>query len=483
MEVPLFIEKPVYNFRICPYNCMYREKFILHNRGNRTMQMKIHCPKEMEEFLEFNPVNGYIQPLATFEIWAKFKPNESLITKAKRFLTGEEKICVILKVVSELQAVPVLFKLESEFTTDELEIVPQDIDFGVLYDQMAPSVKVKLTNHSKLPQKISFFQIPKEVTAEPDKGSLHILPLENVTLNFIYKPPNDGFYGETNGIMWLRSVTGNIVTKEHKLTFKAKKEKCPIIFDKSKLSYPCLAEGESYEALVAVSLNSGYNKDYMIEFSPPHYKLTGLKFCPTTAIVKPGKQVLIQILYDGQFRNLDPNSYEEIKKEFAQAQNVSIVGKNKFIEEAILKSKEQVVEETKDKGKKKEGKKEEKKAAPAKKEEKKTAGKKTKKQEEEEELARVQAEEQKKKEEEEHRKKLAAEFDKAGELNKFGGQVYDYTENLIQLSQHYQWIIPCSFMPADKQAGQGSKMTYIVVNTTVPKLNSLYHQKSWNLES
>ncbi len=472
----MYIDKPIYDFRICPYNCMYREKFVLHNRGNRTMQLAIHCPKEMREFLEFNPSNGYIQPLSNFEIWTKFKPNDSIIAKAKRFLVGDEKVSVVLKVVCELQAVPVLFRLKAEFTTDELEIVPRDINFGTLYDQTAPSAKVKVTNRSKLPQRISFFQIPKEVTAEPDKGSLSLLPLESTCMNFVYRPANDEFYGDTAGIMWLRVINGEIVAKEQKLTFVARKEKCPVLFDKSKIAYPALAPEEAYECLLSVSLNTGVGKDYMIEFSPPPQMLSGLRFCPTTAVVRPGKPVLVQINYDARFRNLDPFSLDELNQQLALGKNAPVLAKNKLIEQEVEKVHEPPPE-AKDQGKggKKDAKKEAKKAPPPAKKEEKKHVKKTKKQEEEEELARVQEEERKKKAEEERRQKLLADFRKDLELARFGGKVYDNLAGTELQSQHYEWLVPCSFTPADKLA---PKTTYIHISTVVSKATLIVAPKA-----
>jgi len=421
------------------------------------MKIFIRFPKELGNYIEFNPINGYIQPLSDFESWIKFKPLPDILTKCKRFITGDEQITVILRVVSELQAVPVLFKLKAEFTTDRLEVIPKDIEFGPLYDQIAPSMKVKLVNHSKLPQKLSFFQIPKELIAEPDKGCLHLLPLEQSHMLLTFNPQRDEFYGDTNGTMWLRVLTGEIMAKELKMTFRARKEKCPILFDKSKIMYPSLSESETCESLVTVSLNTGVQKDYMIEFTPPHYKLSGLKFCPRTAVVKPGKPVLIQILYDAKIRNYDAVVAQDLRAELSEEEKTTEVIKNKLIEEELKKGKE--VEDPKVK------KKEEKKAV--KKEVKKAAVKKTKKQEEEEELARIQAEEAKKKEEEERLQKLLSGFNREEELYKFGGKVYDnIIDNELQ-SQHYEWLVPCSFVPIDKQTTV--KRTYIYVKTVVSK--------------
>eukprot|EP00826_Nyctotherus_ovalis_P048083 TRINITY_DN5628_c0_g4_i1.p1 TRINITY_DN5628_c0_g4~~TRINITY_DN5628_c0_g4_i1.p1 ORF type:complete len:485 (+),score=154.68 TRINITY_DN5628_c0_g4_i1:678-2132(+) len=433
---------------------MYREKLVFHNRGTHTMKIFVRYPKELGEYVEFNPTNGYIQPLSDFESWIKFNPRPDILTKCKRYLTGDEQITVVLKVMSELQAVPVLFKLKAEFTTDSLEITPRDIDFGQLYDQVAPSVKVRLMNRSKLPQKLSFFQIPKELIAEPDKGCLHLLPLEQSYMTLTFNPQRDEFYGDTSGTMWLRVLTGEIMAKELKMTFTATKEKCPVLFDKSKILYPSLSEGETCESLVTVSLNTGMQKDYMVEFTPPPYKLSGLKFCPRTAVAKPGKPVLMQILYDARVRNYDGLVAQELQAEMGNDKPVEVL-KNRLIEEELKKKVEEV---------KKDKKKEEKKAV---KKEVKKVVKKTKKQEEEEELARIQEEEAKKKEEEERLQKILADFNKEEELYKFGGRVYDnIVDNELQ-SQHYEWLVPCSFIPTDKSSPV--KTTYIYIKTVVSR--------------
>ena len=33
IEVPIFVEKPLYDFEICLFNHVYREKIIFHNRS------------------------------------------------------------------------------------------------------------------------------------------------------------------------------------------------------------------------------------------------------------------------------------------------------------------------------------------------------------------------------------------------------------------------------------------------------------------
>jgi len=61
MEVPIYVEKPIYDLRICAYDNTYREKIILKNRSIHPMRIQLTFPKEINKYLEFNTTLGYIQ--------------------------------------------------------------------------------------------------------------------------------------------------------------------------------------------------------------------------------------------------------------------------------------------------------------------------------------------------------------------------------------------------------------------------------------
>lgn len=84
-EVPIYVEKEVYNFQICLFNHVYREKLVFYNRSANAMKIQIQAPKETKEFFEFNPKLGYIQGNQKFEIWVKFTAERQLTTICQRF--------------------------------------------------------------------------------------------------------------------------------------------------------------------------------------------------------------------------------------------------------------------------------------------------------------------------------------------------------------------------------------------------------------
>jgi hypothetical protein len=60
VDVPIFVEKEIYNLNVLVYEQFYREKIILHNRGANSMKIQLFFPKDFKPYLEFNPTLGYI---------------------------------------------------------------------------------------------------------------------------------------------------------------------------------------------------------------------------------------------------------------------------------------------------------------------------------------------------------------------------------------------------------------------------------------
>ena len=117
------------------------------------------------------------------------RPEEEIITAGKKLLIegNENKLSIPLKVVGSDQVVPVLFKLESSFTTTSFSLSPDKLDFGTVFRSIGKRIKVLITNNSLLPQKISFIRLPKEISITPSNGCLTFLPKEQISVYFYYK--------------------------------------------------------------------------------------------------------------------------------------------------------------------------------------------------------------------------------------------------------------------------------------------------------
>jgi hypothetical protein len=170
VDVPIYVERLTYNLHILVYEKTYREKIVLFNRSPNTMKLQLYSPKELKTYLEFNPTLGYIQGNDKFEIWMKFKPDRTILTTGKKFITEGNNIDIPIKVVGANQVIPVRFNIIARFTVNAVTFAPSSIDFGNVYHTSASRVNMQMENHSLLPQQFYFSNLPREINVETDDG-------------------------------------------------------------------------------------------------------------------------------------------------------------------------------------------------------------------------------------------------------------------------------------------------------------------------
>lgn len=199
VDVPIYVENEEYNLNVMVYDQFYREKIILHNRGSTAMKIQLFFPRDFKPYLEFNPTLGFIQGNGKFEIWAKLKPDRSILQTCSRFLVKQNEdppkdeyeeftMRIPVKVTGANQVLPVKFSLLCVFTVNAITFSPPLVDFGNVFNQLASSCVINLENHSLLPQQFSFVRLPKEVTVTTDNGTGTVLPGEKYPLKVEYRP-------------------------------------------------------------------------------------------------------------------------------------------------------------------------------------------------------------------------------------------------------------------------------------------------------
>ena len=145
VDVPIYVEKEEYNMNILVYDQFYREKIILFNRGQNAMKIQLFYPRDFKPYLEFNPTLGFIQGDGKFEIWAKLKPDRSILQACSRFLVKQNEdppkddyeeftMRVPIKVTGANQVLPVKFSLLCVFTVNAITFHPPSVDFGTMFN-------------------------------------------------------------------------------------------------------------------------------------------------------------------------------------------------------------------------------------------------------------------------------------------------------------------------------------------------------------
>jgi hypothetical protein len=223
-----------------------------------------------------------------------------------------------------------------------------------------------------------------------------------------------------------------------------------------------------------------------MEVAPPNPQLSGIMVTPLVRQVPAGKPALFSIKYTSNFRNFGPHTMKDLNKvekdedkkdedtEEAKKTPKKEKRRNKKLEDRLKKKKDETDATGGDPKKK---------GAPAqppaqpkkdeKKEEKK--GKGGAEVDDEEEKRRMEAEEEEKR----IREEAESKFNRATELAKIGGKVFEFgVEKNGTNSQHYEWLIPVFFKTADANDTE-LKTVYLEVRTVtvnrtlVPTVNEL----------
>ena len=309
-DVPIFVEKEVYDFEVCVLGHTYRERIVLRNRSLLPMKIQLTCPKDVKDHLEFNPILGFIQANSEFEIWCKFKPNNDLFVKFRDFQEKSGVFRVPVKVVGANQVMPVNFEIKAEVTTDQITVEPSVLEFGDVWVQTAVSASFRLKSNCALPQEYAFVRMPSTVSIQPFDGFGTLLPFEVLELVAVYRPapvkPGTELGKDSNEIC-IRFKTGSLCAREIRIPYSAKLQSSPITFSCYKIDFPSTPVGETSEYILALT-NSSKKFPFSIEILPPPVALSGLSITPVVIPkLSPGESNRVLLKFFAEFRQASDN--------------------------------------------------------------------------------------------------------------------------------------------------------------------------------
>lgn len=187
VELPISVEKKVYDMEICLMDNIYREELVFVNSGANPMKVQVVIPKETKQFIQLNPSFGYIQAYSKLNVWLKLTITSEFSNMCQKYKRGDGEYMIPIQLICSEQRLPVNFDLRVRVTTNKLVIDPKLIDFGLMYQDTAKRVELDFENTSDLPQEIYFYPLPKTVTYEPAQIPISIMPSEVFKISFIYR--------------------------------------------------------------------------------------------------------------------------------------------------------------------------------------------------------------------------------------------------------------------------------------------------------
>jgi hypothetical protein len=187
VELPISVEKKVYDMEICLMDNTYREELVFINSGANPMKVQVVIPKETKQFIQLNPSFGYIQAYARLNVWLKLTITNEFANMCQKYKRGDGEYMIPIQLICSEQRLPVNFDLRVRVTSNKLLIDPKLIDFGLMYQDTAKKIELDFENTSDLPQEIYFYPLPKTVTYEPAQIPITIMPSEIFKISFIYR--------------------------------------------------------------------------------------------------------------------------------------------------------------------------------------------------------------------------------------------------------------------------------------------------------
>ncbi|XP_015504060.1 cilia- and flagella-associated protein 74 isoform X2 [Parus major] len=188
VDVPIWVPQPSVDLRICLYERLYQDSIEVCSRATTKLRLKFEVCRELSKHMELLPKTGHIQAQSSFTAQLKFLPRKSLPEDAGRYFNAETGILEVpVTILIVDKAKKVNFTVHAILTTSDLEISPEQINFGYCTIYEAVQANIILTNKSILPQEFGFVGLPEFVEVQPNNGFGIILPQESLTLDIIFK--------------------------------------------------------------------------------------------------------------------------------------------------------------------------------------------------------------------------------------------------------------------------------------------------------
>jgi len=164
-NVPIYVEKDVYDMKLCVFRHIFRESVVLHNRQSVAMQIEVERPKDIIGELHLNPSVAYIQGGKEQAVQVKFSPKDDFLDKNPQYRDAARKdvpgaFCIPVRIVGADQVLPVCTKLVGTLTTNSVSFEPSVLSFGRCFVGSAVSNRITVINESLLPQRFAFMRLP-----------------------------------------------------------------------------------------------------------------------------------------------------------------------------------------------------------------------------------------------------------------------------------------------------------------------------------
>ncbi|CAF4147780.1 unnamed protein product, partial [Rotaria magnacalcarata] len=164
LDVPVWIENPSMDFKICMFDRLYQDALILRNRSSAALRVSVDIqPRALQNHIEIVPRTAYIQAKSSFNLQVKLTAHPSIFDDglSNEIFDSQLNTFIVpleVKVADQIRTVP--FSISAILTTSDLQFDVEQIDFGCCTTTESVLAKVQLKNNSLLAQPFGFVNLP-----------------------------------------------------------------------------------------------------------------------------------------------------------------------------------------------------------------------------------------------------------------------------------------------------------------------------------
>ncbi|CAF3926048.1 unnamed protein product [Adineta steineri] len=192
IDVPVWIENPSTDFKICMFDRLYQDALVLRNRSSAALRVSVDIqPRALQNHIEILPRTAYIQAKSSFSLQIKLIARPSIVDDnlpTEIFDPNYNTLIIPLeiKVGDQIRTVP--FSISAVLTTSDLQFDIEQIDFGCCTTSESVVANINLKNNSLLAQPFGFVNLPDYIQVQPNDGFGTLLPEETIPLHVLFSP-------------------------------------------------------------------------------------------------------------------------------------------------------------------------------------------------------------------------------------------------------------------------------------------------------
>ena len=164
LDVPVWIENPSIDFKICMFDRLYQDALVLRNRSSAALRVSVDIqPRALQNHIEIVPRTSYIQAKSSFSLQVKLTAHPSIISEglSEEIFDGKLNTLIVpleVKVADQIRTIP--FSISAVLTSSDLQFDVDQIDFGCCTTSESVLTKIQLKNNSLLAQPFGFINLP-----------------------------------------------------------------------------------------------------------------------------------------------------------------------------------------------------------------------------------------------------------------------------------------------------------------------------------